>query len=119
MVLRRFEDLVPWQRARELTRIIYVLTSREPFAYEPLAMTMRKAIVLVTSNIAAGFETRGTKHSQQRLRIALTTSSGLRLHVSIAYERGYLNPTEYDELMRRLLELRYMIDNLQSTLGYH
>lgn len=118
MVLRRFEDLVPWQKARELARILHAITTREPFAQEPLAAKMRDSSVKVASYIAGGFESRGTKHSQRRLRIALTTCAGLRIQVTTAHNRGYINPTEYDELMKRITELRYMIDSLQDTLGY-
>jgi four helix bundle protein len=117
-VIRRFEDLVPWQKARELARIVYAITKREPFARDPLASTLRKAVVTITSYIAGGFEARGTRHSRRRLRVALTTCAGLRIQVSTAYKRGDIAPMEYEELMHRITELRYMIDSLQDTLGY-
>lgn len=30
--IQRFEDLIAWQKARDLTRVIYLLTRQEPFA---------------------------------------------------------------------------------------
>jgi hypothetical protein len=32
MKVEKFEDIVTWQKARELTKQIYVLTRKEPFS---------------------------------------------------------------------------------------
>jgi len=54
---KRFEDLEVWQRAKELTSLIYRLSSSGAFARDfGLRDQMRRAPVSVMSNIAEGFE---------------------------------------------------------------
>ena len=53
----RFEDLVAWQKARDLTRAIYQITQDGAFTREfGLARPIQRAAVSIMSNIAEGFE---------------------------------------------------------------
>lgn len=62
MVVQNFEDLIVWQKARELTRAIYRLTRAVPFAKDfGLVDQIRRAAVSIGSNIAEGFD-RGSKN---------------------------------------------------------
>ncbi|MDO8137782.1 MAG: four helix bundle protein [Candidatus Brocadiales bacterium] len=52
-----FEDLVVWQKARELVKRVYELTKGKEFARDfSLVDQLRRASVSVLSNIAEGFE---------------------------------------------------------------
>lgn len=52
-----FEDLVVWQKARELTKKIYELTKGKEFSKDfSLVDQLRRASVSILSNIAEGFE---------------------------------------------------------------
>jgi four helix bundle protein len=54
---KRFEDLEVWQKAKELTNLIYSLSSPGAFARDfGLRDQMRRAAVSIMSNIAEGFE---------------------------------------------------------------
>jgi len=52
---RRFEDLVVWQRSRQLANLIYKLTSPPSFKDSALRNQMRRAAVSIMSNVAEGF----------------------------------------------------------------
>ena len=53
----RFEDLIAWQKARELTKAIYQVTRQGAFAKDfGLSGQIQRAAVSVMSNIAEGFE---------------------------------------------------------------
>lgn len=55
--IKRFEDLDTWQRARELTRLIYEISSSSNFAKDfGLRDQIRRAAVSILSNIPEGFE---------------------------------------------------------------
>ena len=55
--VRRFEDLIAWQKARQITREIYGATKSGEFARDfGLAGQIQRAAVSVMSNIAEGFE---------------------------------------------------------------
>lgn len=46
-----FEDLIAWQKARELTKDIYLLTNKEPFSRDfGLRDQIRKASVSIMSD---------------------------------------------------------------------
>jgi four helix bundle protein len=69
--VERFEDLIAWQKARELTRAVYAITRNGAFAKDfGLAGQIQRAAVSVMSNIAEGFERRGTAEFEHFLRIA-------------------------------------------------
>jgi hypothetical protein len=54
---KRFEELEVWQRAKELTNLIYCLSSSGAFARDfGLRDQMRRASVSIMSNIAESFE---------------------------------------------------------------
>ena len=55
--IRRFEDLVAWQKARELAADIYAVSRRGSFAKDfSLIDQIRRAAVSIGSNIAEGFD---------------------------------------------------------------
>ncbi|MBU2260857.1 MAG: four helix bundle protein, partial [Proteobacteria bacterium] len=57
MSIEKIEDLVAWQKARELTRHIYHLTQKEKFSRDfGLKDQIQRAAVSIMSNIAEGFE---------------------------------------------------------------
>ena len=59
--VKRFEDLVCWQKARELVKAIYNLTRKPSFSRDlSLKDQIQRAGVSIMSNLAEGFE-RGTK----------------------------------------------------------
>ena len=55
--ITRFEDIVAWQEARKLTRHVYGVTGREPFARDfSMRDQIQRASVSSMSNIAEGFD---------------------------------------------------------------
>ena len=58
--VEQFEDLVAWQKARDLTRSIYSVTRRGAFARDfGLGDQIRRSAVSVMANIAEGYEREG------------------------------------------------------------
>ncbi|HHK60853.1 MAG TPA: four helix bundle protein [Desulfobacterales bacterium] len=59
--VEKFEDLIAWQKARELTKQIYLLARKERFSRDfGLRDQIQRATVSIMSNLAEGFE-RGSK----------------------------------------------------------
>jgi four helix bundle protein len=51
--VERFEDLIAWKKARELTKQIYCLTSKEPFVKDfGLRDQIQRASISIMSNLA-------------------------------------------------------------------
>ncbi len=97
----RFEELEVWQRARELTKMIYDLSDAGAFARDfGLRDQMRRAAVSIMSNIAEGFESRTQGLFAEFLGRAKGSSGELRAQLYIALDRNYLSPEQFDAALR-------------------
>lgn len=82
---KRFEELKVWQKAKELTNLIYQLSSSGSFARDfGLKDQMRRAAVSVMSNIAEGFESQTQALFIQFLGRAKGSVGELRAQLYIA-----------------------------------
>jgi len=94
---QKFEDLICWQKARELTREIYKSLNDETFKrlnLRPdygLKDQIQRAAVSVMSNISEGFE-RGTQAEFiNYLFIAKGSAGEVRNQLYVALDNGYLS----------------------------
>jgi len=93
---KRFEDLEVWQRAKELTNLIYRLSSAGSFARDfGLRDQMRRAAVSVMSNIAEGFESQTQVLFIQFLSRAKGSAGELRAQLYVALEQEYITSDEF------------------------
>jgi four helix bundle protein len=93
---KRFEDLEVWQKAKELTNLIYRLSSSGTFSRDfGLRDQMRRASVSIMSNIAEGFESLTQALFIQYLGHAKGSAGELRAQLYIALEQGYMTEDEF------------------------
>ena len=90
--IKSFEDLIVWQKARELTKLIYDISKYRNFAMDRgLVDQIRRASVSIMSNIAEGFD-RGTKQELiNYLFIAKGSCGEVRTQLYIALDAGYID----------------------------
>src|SRR3989338_9693053 len=94
--IQRFEDLICWQKSRELAKGIYKAFQRS--ADYGSRDQIQRAAVSVVSNIAEGFE-RGTKQEFiNYLYIAKGSAGEVRAQLYIALDIGYLNVEIFKDL---------------------
>ncbi len=90
--IERFGDLNAWQRARELTNVIYDLSDAGAFARDfALRDQMRRAAVSIMSNIAEGFESRTSRLYIEHLGRAKASCGEMRAQLYIALDRHYIS----------------------------
>lgn len=93
---KRFEDLEVWQKAKELTNLIYQLSSIGGFARDfGLRDQMRRASVSIMSNIAEGFESLTQVIFVQYLARAKGSAGELRAQLYIARDQEYITDDEF------------------------
>ena len=93
---KRFEDLDVWQRAKEMTSLIYHLSSAGTFARDfGLRDQMRRAALSIMSNIAEGFESQTQVLFIQFLGRAKGSAGELRAQLYIAFEQEYVTSNEF------------------------
>jgi len=103
--IERFEDLIAWQKARELTRAIYEVTRHGAFAKDyGLSGQIQRAAVSIMSNLAEGFERGGRGQFHQFLSTAKAFCAEVRSQLYVALDVGYLDTTTFDRFMQRRTE---------------
>jgi four helix bundle protein len=114
---RRFEEIEAWQKARELTKIVYQLSGCGHFAKDfSLRDQIRRASVSVMANIAEGFERDGTAEFIQFLAIAKGSAAEVLSHAYVAFDQGFIKQANLDSLIERTSEIRRMMAALMTYL---
>lgn len=87
--IRQFEDLVMWQKSRELTREVYkALRDCKDYGFKD---QIQRASVSVMSNIAEGFESGTKQEFLNYLYIAKGSAGEVRSQLYTAHDIGYIN----------------------------
>jgi four helix bundle protein len=117
MAVDRFEDLVAWQKARLLTKSIYVATRKDIFAKDfGLAGQIQRASVSIMSNIAEGFERSNPPEFHHFLVIAKASCAEVRSQLYVALDIGYLPQSEFDLLFKQAQELARILGGLRASV---
>ncbi len=80
-----------------------------------LTSQMRRCVVSITSNIAEGFSRKTYKDKSQFYSIALGSVTELQNQLQIAFDVGFIQPKEYENLEQRLEELHKIINGLLKS----
>lgn len=93
--IQKFEDLVCWQKARELANFIFDITDNTRFKDFDLKRQIRRAAISPMSNIAEGFD-RGTRGEfVDALFIAKGEVGEVRSQLYISSDRRYIDMTTF------------------------
>lgn len=114
MKITRFEDIIAWQKAKELTKLIYLLfkASRD-FGFRD---QIQRATVSIMNNIAEGFKRKGNKEFIKFLYIAKGSCAEVRSMVYVAIDLGYLSRKQFDEIFTKTEEISRVLSGLIKTL---
>jgi four helix bundle protein len=108
--IKDFEDLKTWQIARELCKDVFRITRYEQFSKDfKLKDQIRGSSGSIMDNIADGFERNGNKEFTQFLAIAKGSSGEMRSQLYRAFDFGYIEETEFEELRQRTKNLSQSI----------
>ena len=113
--MQDFRNLEVWRKGHSLTLEIYRITGRFP-SHELYGMTsqIRRAASSIPANIAEGCGRYGNAELTRFLRIAIGSSSELEYHILLAHDLNYIDKQEYDELSKRVIEVRRMLIGLSN-----
>jgi four helix bundle protein len=115
--IERFEDLISWQKARELNRLVYKISANGTFAKDfGLRDQIRRASIFIMSNIAEGFERGGDKEFAQFLSNAKGSCGEVRCQLYAALDEKYLSEVEFKLLSEKSLEVSRLISGFMTYL---
>ena len=113
----KFEDLIAWQKARELTRNIYKITRQGEFSKDfGFRDQIRRASVSIMSNVAEGFERGGRSEFHQFLVIAKGSCAELRSHLYVALDADYIDAQTFQRLYSLAEEIKRIIGGLRAAV---
>jgi four helix bundle protein len=117
MRVKRFEDLIVWQKSRDLSVAIYRVTSQGAFVRDyGLRDQIRRAAVSVMSNIAEGFGRYSRSEMRQFLSIARGSVAEVRSQLYLARELGYVQEHDHDSLHALCIEIGRMLAGLRASI---
>ncbi len=115
--IERFEDLIAWQKARELTKNIYKVTKIGEFLKDyGLRDQIRRASVSIMANIAEGFERGGRSEFHQFLVIAKGSCAELRSQMYVALDAEHISVETFQSLDGLAKETSRLIGGLRAAV---
>lgn len=114
---RRFDEIEAWQKARELTKVVYGISGRGAFARDfGLRDQSRRASVSIMTNIAEGFERDGTGEFVQFLAIAKGSAAEVLSRAYVALDQDFISKESVDRLAAKTSEVARMLAALMTYL---
>src|SRR5882762_7292242 len=97
--IEKFEDIIAWQKARQLTKDIYNCAKAGSFAKDfGLRDQIQRASVSSMANIAEGFERGGDKEFIQFLSNSKGSCGEVKSHLYVALDQSYITTFNFGEL---------------------
>ncbi len=114
MGIARFEDILAWQKAKELAKEIYKnFSDSKDFGFKD---QIQRAAISVMNNIAEGYERKTNNEFKQFLFIAKGSCGEVRSMLIIAKELEKVHEENYKRLFLLAEEISKMLSGLIKTL---
>lgn len=113
-----FEEIISWQKARELNTEIYKTTNSSNLFSKDYGLRdqIRRASISISSNIAEGFERQTTKEFIRFLYIAKASAGEVRSQLYVAFDINYISKDEFEHLKIKVNEVSKLISGLLKYL---
>jgi four helix bundle protein len=114
MKIDKFEDILSWQKGRDLANSIYTAYEKSnDFGFKN---QIERASVSIMNNIAEGFERKSNKEFRQYLFIAKGSCGEVRSMLYLAQDLGKINKNEFNSFYNPSLEISKLLSGLIKTL---
>ena len=114
MAIETFEDIIAWQKGKELTTEIYgYFKNTQDYSFRN---QIQRASVSIMNNIAEGFERRSNKELRQFLYISKGSCGEVRSMLHLASELEYLTKEASNKLSDKSIEISKMLSGFIKQL---
>ena len=114
MVIKKFEEIISWQKSQDLSMEVYS-TFRDPKDYGFKDQICRSS-VSISSNIAEGFDRSSDADFKRFLFIALGSTSETKSMLYLAEKLNYITTAKKEILVTRCDEISRLIHGLKNSL---
>jgi len=114
MGIEKFEDIIAWQKAKEMTILIY--TNFKDSKDFGLKDQIQRAGVSVMNNIAEGFERKTNNEFKQFLYIAKGSCGEVRSMLYLVKELNTISESTFNKLYGLAEEISKILSGLIKTL---
>ncbi len=114
MKIQCFEDIIAWQKARELTSFVYIRFKHcKDFGFKD---QIQRAVVSVMNNIAEGYERNGTKEFMRYLNISKASCAEVKSMMYLAKDLNYMSDDDFFQAQTLTDEVARIIRGFMSSL---
>ncbi|HEV7475858.1 MAG TPA: four helix bundle protein [Pyrinomonadaceae bacterium] len=115
--IRRFEEILAWQKARELVRETYRICGIAPFSRDfGLKDQICRAAVSSMTNVAEGFSRKSSKDFAHFLDVARGSTLEVQSLLYVARDLKYIESEEFETLYKMAEETISLIAGFTSYL---
>jgi len=115
--IQKFEDILAWQKARELTKEIYAYAKTGLFAKDfGLKDQIQRASVSIMGNVAEGFDRGGDKEFIQFLSISKGSCGEVKSHLYVALDQQYVSSARFNRLYTSADEVGRLLAGFMAYL---
>ena len=115
--MRNFRNYKVWQDAVGYATYVYQITSKMPyFEKKGLCDQLQRAVVSISSNIAEGSAKPSDTEFVKYLYISLGSSYEVETQLLIAKNIGYIQESQYSDLLSRIIEIEKQLSGLIRTI---
>ena len=114
MKIERFEDMIVWQKSKQMSLILYSLfKDNRDYRFKD---QIQSASVSTMNNIAEGFDRKGNKEFRKFLYISKGSCGEVKSMLYLAIDLGYISKPEFDEVFSLNTEISKMLTSFISKL---
>lgn len=117
MGIKRFEDILGWQEARKLTKMVYSMTVSGKFARDfGLKDQLQRASVSVMANLAEGFGAASKNEFARFLGYARRSALEVQSLLYVALDSGYLDEAAFQKSYQQAEKTLQLVSALKLSL---
>ncbi|MDR0694791.1 MAG: four helix bundle protein [Prevotellaceae bacterium] len=114
MIIRKFEDVIAWQKAQDFAVTLYsIFKNIKDFGFKD---QLNRAVVSISNNIAEGFDRCSDADFARFLYIAIGSCSEVKSMLYLAERLGYMNGEQKAIAIEQADEISKIIRGLIKTL---
>ena len=115
--IKNFEDLIAWQKARELAGNVYELTRQDKFSRDcGLRDQIQRAASSVMHNIAEGFESGSDPEFVRFLKMARRSAGEVQSELYLALDVSYITEEDLKKTYALATEVKRLINGMMTYL---